>query len=1033
VATAKQATPTTPDGDTPLTAWNLVAQLLSGEYADAGWTTAGGDGTAARPRAEWEALLVAMLQPGDRPPAATAAFVLALARLDPQVDAALRAGPLWRRLLRDLHVPLERIFRPWALPAPQSEFLELWTVPAEQAVRAAALSMDGSQLATGSDSGALVWDLGASAGVDLRASFAVRVLAADADGLFWTSFGGEGLTALPMGTLTPWHVEQVRSLAFSRDGRWLTTVTSDGVIRRSVANRQHQVTVAEGHAYQACAVSPDGSLVATVDDVGVTLWDPSGGVMLAQTGGVAPSSPCAFVAGGRLLAVPWTDGATLLLDVPTLVERGRLGEEGPTIVDYGASGDGHLLAVVHEDGSCRVWEEVEAPTSLPVVVADTAQGTDRLDVSADATALANVIAARSTSPPLSIGLFGDWGSGKSFLIAQVQKRIRTISRRARQTEGSPYCGYVRNIEFNAWHYADGNLWASLVTHLFEQLGSPDAEAGVPDAETARAQVRRLEEELADQSVVREELEQAQQRARQAEARKALLRWTWGLSGAGGDRSLEDVQKQAGTVRGALRLLLPNVWWRIAAAVVVAILAAAAVWLLVDSSALSLIPFGLLAALAGWGTVVAAKVRSLLRIVDRTAKVVDVQTTPVDAELDAARATEARLQQELEDLRTGRRLARFAAARGASSEYRSQLGLISKIHDDFERMSAILAEQAAAADGTPVAEADLPPVERIVLYIDDLDRCPPKRVVEVLEAVHLILAVPLFVVVVAVDPRWLVQSLRLHYSELLAVDGQEPGADDGHWQPTPVDYLEKIIQVPFALRPMRPRGVTALVQGLLPVDAGAAAEEAAAPDNGRPAGTPTDGATDDHEELADAAVATTGAVSRPPSLSPRTLALTRAERDAAVAVARLLRTPRTVKKLTNLYRLLRAGLDEPSGQLDRFLDRTDDVPQYEAVLLLLGLIIEVPDEASDVLRWLVGLPEEQEGARWEEFLDALPDGCAGARAFLVGYLPRMRDRWPAWTCGPFKAWALEVSRYSFATGQEVFAQAPVAAIQDDRLD
>lgn len=46
-----------------------------------------------------------------------------------------------------------------------------------------------------------------------------------------------------------------------------------------------------------------------------------------------------------------------------------------------------------------------------------------------------------------------------------------------------------------------------------------------------------------------------------------------------------------------------------------------------------------------------------------------------------------------------------------------------------------------------------PVERIVLYIDDLDRCPPKRVVEVLEAVHLLLAFPLFVVVVGVDVRW----------------------------------------------------------------------------------------------------------------------------------------------------------------------------------------------------------------------------------------------------------------------------------------
>ena len=106
----------------------------------------------------------------------------------------------------------------------------------------------------------------------------------------------------------------------------------------------------------------------------------------------------------------------------------------------------------------------------------------------------------------------------------------------------------------------------------------------------------------------------------------------------------------------------------------------------------------------------------------------------------------------------------------------------------------------------------------------------------LEAVHLILAVPLFVVVVAVDPRWLLQSLRLHYSELLAAGtrvadhrsraeaaglprettevANTTGADV--WESSPVRYLEKIIQIPFALRPISAEGVNSLVEALLPV-------------------------------------------------------------------------------------------------------------------------------------------------------------------------------------------------------------------------
>ena len=40
-----------------------------------------------------------------------------------------------------------------------------------------------------------------------------------------------------------------------------------------------------------------------------------------------------------------------------------------------------------------------------------------LNVEHDAEALAMLIASSKVAPPLSIGLFGEWGSGKSFFIA----------------------------------------------------------------------------------------------------------------------------------------------------------------------------------------------------------------------------------------------------------------------------------------------------------------------------------------------------------------------------------------------------------------------------------------------------------------------------------------------------------------------------------------------------------------------------------------------------------------------------------------
>ena len=32
-----------------------------------------------------------------------------------------------------------------------------------------------------------------------------------------------------------------------------------------------------------------------------------------------------------------------------------------------------------------------------------------------------------------------------------------------------YCRHIRQVHFNAWHYVDGNLWASLAATIFEGL------------------------------------------------------------------------------------------------------------------------------------------------------------------------------------------------------------------------------------------------------------------------------------------------------------------------------------------------------------------------------------------------------------------------------------------------------------------------------------------------------------------------------------------------------------------------------------
>ncbi len=131
--------------------------------------------------------------------------------------------------------------------------------------------------------------------------------------------------------------------------------------------------------------------------------------------------------------------------------------------------------------------------SLAGYESDRAQGgTDYLNVAPDVNTLCMVLASTKTQPPLSVGLFGDWGSGKSFFMDRDRRRIRQLaeaSRLAKQESRDTYlCSEIRQVTFNAWHYADANLWASLVTRLFEALDTGDEDESTAD-ERAREKAK----------------------------------------------------------------------------------------------------------------------------------------------------------------------------------------------------------------------------------------------------------------------------------------------------------------------------------------------------------------------------------------------------------------------------------------------------------------------------------------------------------------------------------------------------------------
>ena len=96
---------------------------------------------------------------------------------------------------------------------------------------------------------------------------------------------------------------------------------------------------------------------------------------------------------------------------------------------------------------------------------------DYLRVSTYVAMLATAIAGEDTKLPLSIGLFGEWGSGKSYFMGLLRKQVKDLA-----SCGDPaYKSEIVQIGFNAWSSADANLWASLGDEIFRQLAEPASE------------------------------------------------------------------------------------------------------------------------------------------------------------------------------------------------------------------------------------------------------------------------------------------------------------------------------------------------------------------------------------------------------------------------------------------------------------------------------------------------------------------------------------------------------------------------------
>lgn len=575
-------------------------------------------------------------------------------------------------------------------------------------------------------------------------------------------------------------------------------------------------------------------------------------------------------------------------------------------------------------------------------------------------ALAHLVTARTAPPSYAIAVLGEWGGGKSAFLRRLQAQVE-----ARVASGDPQSvAPVRVVRWNAWAHGETSVLVGIVTKVVAALRDEDVtgrrrgpldarrrarrrSATTNRAERMRARAVRLDDRIGaaeDASALGTVLHQA----------RVLALLPWALFRSGWRRALPlTVVLVVAALFVAGPVLLPVV-----APEVAAWFAQSGTWvsgLLASSGVVA----ALTALVAGYRSRVAELDPLRTGVVGTLAQLVlvtfDQERSKAEArlaELDADDAIDGLSVLLHDDDHQGR----LERAHGFVGNLRDELGTFAG--------QLAQAEEYLRRPGDTDADGR---VERIVLHVDDLDRCPPDRVIDVLQTLTLLLSTRLFVIVVAADPRTLRHALERDAAAATHLEGRAAGA---------LDHLDALFQVPYALPrlvpPVSGRYLlrTAADQGLLPHDLA------------------LDPGDDDT-----------------PSTRPATGTLSAPEAELLALVCEAVTTPRAAKKLLTLY------------QLVRYATGPDD--DLRPAALLLALLVGAPEQTAQLLGELDGQPDavhlaaviETQGGKHAAAGHEQCAACAAWRRMRVVTEHAVAAGVPA-EVGSYRTWAREVARFSF---------------------
>jgi WD40 repeat protein len=277
------------------------------------------------------------------------------------------------------------------------------------------------------------------------------------------------------------HTDQVKAVAYSRDGRFAATGSWDRTVRfwdpRTFQEAGAPIKSPSG--VNTLAISPDNRLVATGGQDGmVRLWDTATRQPVGKPVNVDGSYlySVAFSPDGRLIAAGSEKGTVRVWDVATgrpLLGR-PLAQLGAYVMRVAFSRDGRLLAAgVYENdgsGSARIWRVRDgSPIGSPLTFKDPVRSVVFRPVGA----LLAVAAGKSvrlwdpatgkavgapfsghTDDVLAIAFTND---GQTMATGSADKRVRFWQVASRTPRGSPVIGHTADVSDVAFSPDGGTL------------------------------------------------------------------------------------------------------------------------------------------------------------------------------------------------------------------------------------------------------------------------------------------------------------------------------------------------------------------------------------------------------------------------------------------------------------------------------------------------------------------------------------------------------------------------------------------------